>query len=76
MTCLICKNAETEAGSTTVTLERDALTLVLKAVPASVCPNCGESYVNDEVAGRILETAEELSRSGAQIDVRQFAASG
>jgi YgiT-type zinc finger domain-containing protein len=76
MTCVICKNAETEAGTTTVTLERDGLTLVLKAVPADVCPNCGEPYVNEEIAGRILETAEELHRSGAQIDIRQFAAAG
>ena len=71
---LICKNAETEAGTITVTLERDALTLVIKAVPAAVCPNCGEAYVDDEIAGRLLETAEELHRSGAQIDVREFAA--
>ena len=71
---LICKNAETEAGTITVTLERDALTLVLKAVPAAVCPNCGEAYVDDEIAGRLLETAKELHRSGAQIDVREFAA--
>jgi YgiT-type zinc finger domain-containing protein len=76
MTCVICKNAETETGTTTVTLERDGLTLVLKAVPAAVCPNCGEAYVNEEVAGRLLETAEELWRSGAQIDVREFAAAG
>ena len=76
MTCVICKNSETEAGTTTVTLERDGLTLVLKDVPAAVCPNRGESYVDEAVAGRILEPAEELHRSGAQIDVRQFAAAG
>ena len=51
MICIICKHAETEAGTTTVTLERDALTFVIKAVPAAVCPNCGEAYVDDEVAG-------------------------
>lgn len=74
MICVICKNAETEAGTTTVTLGRDGLTLVLKAVPAAICLNCGESYVDDEVAGWLLETAEELHRSGTQIDIRQFAA--
>ena len=73
MTCMICKNAETEEGVTTVTLERDGLTLVLKSVPAAVCPNCGEAYVSEDVAKRILETAEELRQSGAQIDVRQYA---
>lgn len=76
MTCIICKQAETASGSTTVTLEREGMTLVLKDVPASVCPNCGEAYVAEGVAGRLLETAEGLHQSGAQVDVRRFATAG
>ena len=53
MKCLICKQAETQPGVTTITLERDGLTLVVKQVPAQVCPNCGEAYV-DEVETRAL----------------------
>lgn len=37
MKCLICKQAETRPGETTVTLERGELTLVIKHVPAKVC---------------------------------------
>ena len=72
MKCLICKQAETCPGVTTVTLERDGLTLVVKEVPAQVCPNCGESYVDEDASAQLLEKAEEMVRSGTLVDVRQF----
>jgi YgiT-type zinc finger domain-containing protein len=72
MNCLICKQGNTVAGLTTVTLERDGLTLVIKKVPAQVCDNCGEAYVDEETTGRLLETAEEMVQAGAQVDVRQY----
>ena len=73
MICLICKHGETEPGLTSVTLERGGLTLVLKRVPALVCPNCGEAYVSDVVASKLLEDAEALAKAGAVVDVREFA---
>ena len=36
MKCVICKQGETLPGVTTVTLERNGLTLVVKSVPARV----------------------------------------
>jgi YgiT-type zinc finger domain-containing protein len=68
----VCKQAEVKAGTTTVTLERDELTLVIKNVPARVCPNCGEAYVEEAVTSQLLRDAEAMARSGAQVDVRQF----
>jgi YgiT-type zinc finger domain-containing protein len=70
--CLICKQDETQEGVTTVTLERGALTLVIKDVPARVCPNCGEAYVNETVTAELLHTAEQMAAAGAQVDVRQY----
>ena len=72
MRCLICKQEETRAGVTTVTLERDALILVIKGVPAQVCPNCGESYVDESVTAELLQTAEQMAAAGAHVDVRQY----
>ena len=74
MRCVICKQADVEPGTATVTLERDAMTLVIKHVAARVCPNCGEEYVNEDAAVRLLETAEQAARSGVQVDVREYAA--
>jgi YgiT-type zinc finger domain-containing protein len=72
MKCVICKHGETRDGTTTVTFDRDGMTLVVKDVPAQVCTNCGEDYVDDQVAHEILAIAERMARSGAQVDVRKY----
>ena len=74
MRCVICKNGETHPGKTTVTLERDGMTLIVRSVPPEICDNCGEEYVDSTSSVRLLETAEEAARTGAHLDVREFAA--
>ena len=74
MKCVICKQEETQPGKVTVTLERDGLTLVVKEVPARVCPNCGEEYVDEETTARLLRQAEEVARAGVHVDVREYVA--
>ena len=74
MKCVICKNGELTSGTATVTLERDKTTLVTKGVPARVCTNCGEEYVDEETTRQLLETAETAARTGVQIEVREYAA--
>ncbi|MGH9444743.1 MAG: type II toxin-antitoxin system MqsA family antitoxin [Terriglobia bacterium] len=74
MKCVICKQAETRGGTATIILEREGTTLVVKGVPARVCPNCGEEYVDDSVSSKLLKTVAEAARSGVQVDVRQFVA--
>ena len=72
MKCVVCKNGETKTGKTTVTLERDGATLVHKGVPARVCANCGEAYVDGEITATLLKSAEEAARNGIQVEVRQY----
>ena len=72
MKCMICKQGDTQPGKTTVTLERGGITLVYKGVPAQVCDNCGEAYVDDEISAQILKAAEEAVRAGVQVDIREF----
>jgi len=72
MKCVICKHAETIPGTTTVTLERGGLTYVIKQVPAQVCPNCGEDYVDENVTCDLLKSAEQMAKVGAQVDIRQY----
>lgn len=70
--CVICKHGQVEPGKTTVTLERDSMTLVCKGVPARVCTTCGEAYVDEEVTSQLLQSVEEAARSGVQVDIREF----
>jgi len=74
MRCLICKSADTRPGTTTVTLERYGLTMVVKDVPARMCPNCGEAYVDEVVAVDLLSTAGQVAAAGAEVDVRSYVA--
>lgn len=61
MICLICRQAKTMNGLTTVHFERGEMRLVVKDVPAQVCPSCSEAYVVEDVAVRLLQSAEERS---------------
>jgi YgiT-type zinc finger domain-containing protein len=74
MKCVICKHGQTKEGLTTVTFDRDGLTLVVKEVPAQVCTNCGEDYVDEHVAHEILGIAERMAKGGAVVDVRKYVA--
>jgi YgiT-type zinc finger domain-containing protein len=74
MKCVICKLGETQAGAATVTLERDGTTLVFKHVPASVCTNCGEEYVDEETTSRLLKAAEAVTGTGIQVQIREYVA--
>jgi YgiT-type zinc finger domain-containing protein len=74
MKCVICRNGDTRPGKATVTLERGGTTLVIKGVPAQICENCGEEYVDEAVTARLLKTAEDAVRAGVQVDVREYAA--
>ena len=74
MKCVICKQGDTHPGSVTITLERGGMTLVVKGVPARVCSNCGEEYVEEAVAKRLLELADQAEQAGIQVDIRRYIA--
>ena len=74
MKCVICKQGETRSGKVTVTLERRNTTLVFKGVPAKVCKNCSEEYVDDKTTAQLLRAAEAAARAGVQVEVREYVA--
>ena len=65
MKCLICRQAEMVNGYTSVTLERAELKLIINNVPATLCPNCGDACVDEDVAVRLLDNAERAVETGA-----------
>jgi len=75
MQCMICKHGTTQQGTTTVTFEKNGATIVFKHVPALVCENCGEKYIEDDVAKELLKKAQEIVKSGVQVDIREYALS-
>jgi len=72
MKCLICKNGETKHGFTTITLEKKDSTIIFKNVPAMVCDNCGEKYVDGAVTKNLLSKAKDIVNSGVEVDIRNY----
>ena len=64
MNCLICQQAEIIDGHVCVRLKRDEMQLTVNHVPAQVCPSCGEAYMEEDVAVRLLHGAESMSAAG------------
>ena len=72
MICLICRQAETLNGFTSIRFERGEMRLVINRVPARVCPGCGEAYVHEAVAVRLLQEAKKMADVGILEDVIEY----
>ncbi len=74
MNCVICKHSDTKPGMVTVTLQRNSSVVLVKGVPANVCPNCGEYYLSDETTKKVMTLANKAIAVGAEVTVAAFAA--
>ncbi len=74
MKCVVCRHGEVQSGTATVTLEKDGLTLVVKNVPARVCQNCGEEYVDEQTVAQLLSTAEKAAEASVKVEIRDYKA--
>ena len=63
MKCVVCKEGDTRSGVVTIRMRRGEATVVVNDVPAQVCPNCGEEYLDAKVAADVLRAAETRPRA-------------
>lgn len=63
MKCVVCKEADTRSGVATIRLGHGEAMFVVNDVPAQVCPNCGEEYLDAKVAADVLRAAETRPRA-------------
>ena len=74
MKCVICKHGETTEGNVTVALHRGESVVIIKAVPAHICSNCGEYYLDEPVASQVFGQAEEAVKRRAEVEILRYAA--
>jgi YgiT-type zinc finger domain-containing protein len=74
MKCVICKHGETQPGTVTVTLHRSDTVVVIKEVPADVCRQCGEYFLDDTTTARVLAMAEDAVKHHAEVEILRYAA--
>ena len=72
MICLICRQTEITDSFTAVFFERGEMRLAIKSVPARVCVGCGEAYVYEDVAVRLLQGAKKIFEAGILDDVIEY----
>ena len=74
MKCVICKTGETAPAYTTVTLQRAGTVVIIKEVPADVCQDCGECYLDEAVAPKVYAQAEDAVTRHAEVEIVNYAA--
>lgn len=72
MKCVICKNGETEPGSTIFTFTDNETIVVVKDVPAKICDNCGEEYLDSETTRRLLDGSVGEVNHDVEVEVRNY----
>jgi YgiT-type zinc finger domain-containing protein len=73
MTCIVCHEGEVCPDTTSYGFERDGRMLVVTEVPADVCRHCGEAFLSDLVAGRLLAIAATVRRCEESVLIRSYA---
>ena len=74
MRCVICKEGDTAPGTATVTLQRGDTVVIVRDVPAAVCQNCGEYYLDEAVARKLYRQGEEAVQRRAEVEILRYAA--
>jgi len=57
-----------------VTLQRGDTTVIIKGVPAQVCENCGEYYLQEDITKRVLAMAGDAVKNNVEVEILRFAA--
>ena len=55
MKCVFCKNGQTRPGSAGFVSTSPESDPVVKDIPAQVCDNCGQEYLDSEMVVSLLE---------------------
>ena len=74
MSCVICKAGQLSPGHALVTLHRGEATVIIKGIPALVCDNCGEYYLDEVTTAKALHLADEAIKRGAEVEIVRWAA--
>jgi len=74
MKCVICKTGDTHPGTTTVTLQRARTVVVIRDVPAEICEDCGEYYLDATATRRVYADAEQSALRHVEVEIQSYAA--
>ena len=68
----MCKSGETKQGKSVITLTKGKLVLTFKNVPAQICHDCSEEYIDEDTTNQLLQIANESFKKGVAFDLRDW----
>jgi YgiT-type zinc finger domain-containing protein len=69
--CPLC-GGEKQPGTTTFAVDLKFGVVVVRGVPAFVCTQCGDAWIDDPVAAKLESIVTEAHRRQALVDVMQW----
>ena len=72
MKCPICKFGEMKEGVAQVVLTRGSSTVIFRNVPARICDDCGEYYLDEDTAQDIYSRADNCFSSGQEVAIIEY----
>ena len=69
--CPLCGGGK-QPGATTFAVDLGFGVVVVRGVPALVCAQCGEAWIEDPVAARLESLVAEARRKRAVVEVRHW----
>ena len=70
-TCALC-GGNKKSGKTIFTVALGEGVLVVRDVPALVCSQCGENWIDDKVASKLEKLADDARKKHLQVEVAAF----
>lgn len=72
MKCPVCRFGDMDKGFAQVVLNRGNATVIFRNVPAMVCCDCGEYYLDEQTADEIYSRADSCFSSGQEIAIMEY----
>jgi len=73
MNCVMCKG-NLASGQINYPVNKDSQFLLIKEVPALICDQCGEYYLDDQIFLKIEQIVASANKLNVEIEVLRFAA--
>lgn len=73
MQCVICRGG-VKSGKINFPIDLGTIFVLVKNVPANICEQCGEYFLNDDVAEGIEKIAEHARSSNVEFEILNYAA--
>ncbi len=66
--CPLC-GGQKMLGETTFTADLESCLIVVRKVPAKVCEQCGESWLEQKTAKKLEELVQEARKKEAEVEI-------